>query len=152
MQEVEMYGILLLLHILSATIWTGGHIVLAVAVLPSALKEGSPEALLDFESAYEKVGMPALIIQVVTGIILAYIAVPDVAQWFNVSNPVAHPIIAKLVLLALTVAFALDARFRVIPSLSPETLKVMAWHIIPVTVFSVLFVVVGVSFRTGWLY
>lgn len=53
-----MYGILLLLHILSATIWTGGHIALSVAVLPSALKESSPEALLDFESAYEKVGMP----------------------------------------------------------------------------------------------
>ncbi|NLJ92095.1 MAG: copper resistance protein CopD, partial [Aeromonadales bacterium] len=46
----------------------------------------------------------------------------------------------------------LDARFRVIPTLSKKTLTVMAWHIIPVTLFSIVFVVVGVSFRTGWLY
>ncbi|MBP6999555.1 MAG: CopD family protein [Tepidiphilus sp.] len=147
-----MYGILLLLHILAATIWTGGHIVLSVVVLPKVLREKSPEALLAFESVYEKIGMPALIVQVVTGIMLAYRVVPDFAQWFNVSNSIAHPIMAKLGLLALTVVFAVDARFRVIPNLSPATLKVMAWHIIPVTVFSVLFVVVGVSFRTGWLY
>ena len=147
-----MYGMLLLLHILAATIWTGGHIVLAVVVLPKVLKAKSPEMLLDFESVYEKIGMPALIVQVVTGIMLAHRMVPDFAQWFNVTNPVAHPIMVKLGLLALTVVFAVDARFRVIPNLSPATLKDMAWHIIPVTVFSVLFVFVGVSFRTGWLY
>ena len=147
-----MYGILLLLHILAATIWTGGHIVLSVVVLPKVLKEQSPEALLAFESVYEKIGMPALIVQVATGIMLAYHMVPDFTQWFNVANPVSHPIMAKLGLLALTVGFAVDARFRVIPNLSPATLNVMAWHIIPVTLFSILFVVVGVSFRTGWLY
>ncbi len=147
-----MYGLLLLFHILAATIWTGGHIVLSVVVLPRVLKDQSPEALLSFESVYEKIGMPALIIQVLTGLMLAHRIVPDFTQWFNVSNPVSHVIMAKLGLLALTVGFAIDARFRVIPNLSPDTLKVMAWHIIPVTIFSILFVVVGVSFRTGWLY
>lgn len=147
-----MYGILLLLHILAATIWTGGHIILSVVVLPKVLKERSPRALLEFESVYEKIGMPALVIQVVTGLMLAYRMIPDITQWFNTSNPITHPIMAKLGLLALTVGFAVNARFRVIPNLSPATLKVMAWHIIPVTIFSILFVVVGVSFRTGWMY
>ena len=147
-----MYGVILLLHILAATIWTGGHIVLSVVVLPKILKEGSPEALLDFESVYEKIGMPALIVQVLTGVILAYRMVPDFNQWFDLANPISHAIMAKLGLLALTVGFALDARFRVIPTLSETTLTVMAWHIVPVTIFSILFVIVGVSFRTGWLY
>ena len=147
-----MYGVLLLLHILAATIWTGGHIVLCVVVLPKVLEERSPEALLSFESVYEKIGMPALIVQVLTGVILAYRMVPDIAQWFDVTNPVSHAIMAKLGLLALTVGFALDARLRVIPTLSDKTLTVMAWHIVPVTIFSILFVVVGVSFRTGWLF
>ncbi len=147
-----MYGTLLLLHILAATIWTGGHIVLSLAVLPRALREQSPDVLLSFESAYEKVGMPALLVQVTTGLMLAHHLLPDVGQWFNPSNAMSHPIMAKLSLLALTVCFALHARFRVIPGLSPATLKVMAWHIVPVTVLSILFVVVGVSFRTGWLY
>ena len=147
-----MYGSLLLLHILAATIWTGGHIVLAVAVLPRVLKESSPQLLLNFESAYEKIGMPALIVQIITGVMLAHRLLPDISQWFNTSNPVAYPIIAKLGLLALTVGFAVSARFRVIPNLSPANLNVMAWHIVSVTVISILFVVVGVSFRTGWFY
>lgn len=147
-----MYGILLLLHILAATIWTGGHIVLSIVVLPNVLRQRSPEALLAFESVYEKIAMPSLIVQVVTGIMLAHRMLPSLTEWFNTSNPLSYPILAKLGLLALTVCFAMHARLRVIPNLSPDTLKIIAWHIVPVTFFSVLFVVVGVSFRTGWLY
>lgn len=147
-----MYGTLLLLHILAATIWTGGHIVLATVILPRVLKEKSPENLIQFESVYEKIGMPALVIQVITGVMLAYRLLPDINEWFNLENPISHSILAKLILLSLTFIFALDARFRVIPKLSKDSLVDMAWHIIPVTVLSVLFVFVGVSFRTGWLY
>jgi len=146
-----MYGVLLALHILAATIWTGGHIVLSLIILPKVLKRRSAQLLLDFESAYEKIGMPALVIQVVTGLMLAHHLLPDISLWFDMSVPVAHGIAAKLTLLALTVLFALDARFRVIPKLSEANLVDMAWHIIPVTVFSVLFVLAGVSFRAGWL-
>lgn len=146
-----MFGLLLTLHILAATIWTGGHIVLSVVILPRVLKERSAQRLLEFESVYEKIGMPALIIQIITGIMLAYRMIPDVSLWFDMSNPIAHGIAAKLTLLGLTFAFALDARFRVIPKLSASNLNDMALHIIPVTVFSILFVLVGVSFRAGWL-
>ncbi|NQZ51058.1 MAG: CopD family protein [Moritella sp.] len=147
-----MYGLLLLLHILAATIWTGGHIVLSIVILPRVLKERSPEQLQRFESVYEKIGMPALIIQIITGLMLAHHMLPDFNQWVNFSNPVTHVLAMKLILLALTVGFALHARFRVIPYLSEKNLTEMAWHIIPVTIFSILFVVAGVSFRTGWLY
>lgn len=147
-----MYGVALLLHILAATIWTGGHIVLSVVILPKVLRNQSPEQLLDFESVYEKIGMPALIVQVSTGLWLAYQMIPDMSAWFDLSNPVANVILMKLSLLALTVGFAIDARLRVIPSLSRESLVDMALHIIPVTIFSILFVVVGVSFKTGWFY
>ena len=147
-----MYGILLLLHVLAATVWTGGHIVLSVVVLPRVLRERSPEQLLQFESVYEKIGMPALVIQIITGLLLAYHMLPDIGEWLNFSNPVSHVLALKFTLLALTFGFALDARFRVIPNLSEKTLGVMAWHIVPVTLFSILFVVAGVSFRTGWFY
>lgn len=147
-----MYGILLFLHILAATIWTGGHIVLSVVILPKALKERSPEKLLEFESVYEKIGMPALLVQVASGVVLAYRLMPDIGQWFDMANPIAYAICAKLTLLALTVGFAIDARLRIIPVLSNNNLVAMAWHIVPVTIFSVLFVMIGVSFRTGWFY
>ena len=147
-----MYDILLLLHILGATIWTGGHIILATVILPGVLRERAVERLLQFESAYEKIGMPALALQIITGLVLAYQMLPDLGRWTDLSNPVAGVIMLKLCLLALTAAFAVHARFRVLPRLSGETLVVMAWHIIPVTIFSILFVVAGVSFRTGWFY
>lgn len=47
---------------------------------------------------------------------------------------------------------AASARFRVIPRLTPDTLKTLAWHIVLVTLFAVLFVAVGVSLRTGLLF
>lgn len=147
-----MYGTILLLHILAATIWTGGHIVLSVVILPRVLREKSPDQLLQFESVYEKIGMPALIIQVITGLWMAHTMLPDIAMWFDTSNPVACLILTKLSLLGLTLVFALDARLRVIPALSQDNLMDMALHIIPVTLISIIFVVVGVSFRTGWFY
>lgn len=147
-----MHGILLATHLLCATIWTGGHIVLSAVVLPGVLRERSPQKLLSFESAYEKVGMPALMIQVITGLILSYQLLPNVSLWFDTTNPLSKGILIKLSLLALTVIFAIDARFRVMPKLSKDNLLDMTLHIIPVTVFSILLVIVGVSFRTGWLF
>jgi len=127
-------------------------LVLALTVLPRVFKEKSPAELLRFETAYERVGIPALLIQVATGVWLAHRMVPDMSQWFALDNPVSRLIGAKLFLLAVTVALAADARLRAIPKLSEDNLTSLAWHIVPVTVVSVLFVVIGVSFRTGWLY
>ena len=144
-----MHKYVLLLHVLSATIWTGGHLVLALAVLPRVLKERSTAELLRFESAYEKIGMPALAIQVLTGLWLAYSLVPDFGSWFVADNAVSQLILLKLILLLLTVLVAVDARLRIIPRLSADSLPAMARRIGAVTLLSVLFVVVGVSFRTG---
>ncbi|MEO8196740.1 MAG: CopD family protein [Thermoanaerobaculia bacterium] len=147
-----MWGIVLFLHVLGATIWAGGHLVLAVTILPRVLRERSPARLLEFESSYERIGIPALVVQVVTGLWLAYRKVPDVGRWFTFGDPVASLVGIKLLLLAATIGFALDARLRILPNLSEQNLKALAWHIVPVTAISVLFVLVGVSFRTGWFY
>ena len=147
-----MYGAVLLLHILGATVWTGGHLVLALTVLPRVLRERSPAKLLEFESAYERIGIPALAVQVLTGLWLAHRLVPEMSRWLAFADPVASLVGVKLLLLATTVGFALDARLRLIPNLSDRNLGALAWHIVPVTLVSVLFVVVGVSFRTGWFY
>ena len=147
-----MYKYVLLLHILAATVWTGGHLVLAAAVLPRALRAHDPRILLDFESGFERIGMPALLVQVVTGLGMAYTLQPDVSAWVSAADTTAKLIAFKLVLLAITVAAALDARLRIIPRLSAATLPAMARRIVLVTGISVLFVVVGVSFRGGLLF
>jgi putative copper export protein len=146
-----MNDYILLLHILAATIWTGGHLVLALTILPRVLKEKSPADLLRFESGYEKVGVPALVIQVVSGLLLAHNLMPDIVMWFSFDNPLSRLILLKLGLLLATLLLAIDARQRIIPNLTEENLLPLAYHIIPVTVISVLFVIVGVSFRTTGL-
>ena len=144
-----MYALMLFLHVLGATVWTGGHLVLALTWLPRVLRERSPEQLLRFEQGYERIGMPALVLQIVTGLWMAYQMVPSVAQWLSPDTPVARAIALKLVLLLCTALIAAHARLRVIPRLSADTLPLMAWHVGAVTLLPVGFVAVGVSLRFG---
>lgn len=146
-----MYSYVLLAHVLGATIWTGGHLVLASAVLPRALASRDPAILLAFESGFERIGMPALLVQVVTGAWMAHALRPDVIGWLSLADPISRLITLKLGLLLATVLVALDARLRIIPRLSARTLPALARRVVLVTALSVGFVVAGVSFRAGLL-
>ena len=142
------YYIALALHILGATIWAGGHLVLATTILPRALRERRAAPVSDFEQSFERIGLPALAVQILTGLWLAHHLLGAPGNWFN-DNPIAHVVQIKLGLLALTVALAIHARFRVIPKLSDGTLPTLAWHIRLVTLAAVLFVLAGASIRFG---
>lgn len=126
--------------------------MLALAVLPRVLKEKSPQRLLEFESAFERIGKPAMLIQIVTGLLLAHRLLPDISLWLDWNNPISRVIAIKFILLTLTILLAVDAKLRVLPKLSQQNLWDMALHIIAVTLLSIIFVIVGVSFKTGWLY
>ncbi|MFQ5799115.1 MAG: CopD family protein [Bacteroidota bacterium] len=144
-----MYKYFLVLHIVAATVWTGGHLVLAVTILPKALRRNAPEMVFEFDSGFERIAIPALLLLVVTGLWLAYRMIPDVSAWFSFENYVSTLIVTKLTLLALTVALAIDARIRIVPNIASDNLKRLAFHIIPVTIISVILVIIGVGFRTG---
>ena len=146
--STSFYYVLLLLHLLGATVWAGGHLVLATTVLPRALRAKRAAILTDFEAGYERLGMPALAVQIVTGLALAYRLLGGPGHWLE-GNPLARVVQLKLLFLAGTVALAIHAKTRVIPRLSDDNLPVMGWHIAGVTVFSLLFVVAGASARLG---
>src|SRR5215831_11519495 len=145
------HHLLLIIHLLCATIWVGGHLVLTIRYLPEALKEQDQNVILNFEKKYEPIGMTALILLVITGIMMAYKYGVSIEYWFQFSNPIEKVVSAKLLLLILTVAFALSAQFRVIPQLrkSPRKLTEMAFHIISVTAIGILMVVFGSFIRFG---
>ena len=147
-----MYPYILLLHVLGAALWTGGHLILALSVLPRALRKKEPDLILEFESAYEKIGIPALIVQVVTGFWLAYRLLPDITLWVNVDDTLSRLILVKITLLVLTLVLAAHARLRIIPRLGVKNLNLLAGHIIAVTILSVLFVAAGLGFRTGGFF
>jgi putative copper export protein len=143
------YRLLVVLHLLGATVWVGGHLVLSLSVLPRALRARDPAIIREFESGFERLGIPALLVQVVTGLWLAYHWAPHVAGWFSPPTPQARLVLVKLVLLAATVALAVHARLRVIPQLDAATLRFLAYHVVAVTLLGVALLVVGVAIRTG---
>lgn len=149
---MRTYQLLLILHILAATIWTGGHLILSFRFLPEALKHGRLDALQDFETRFERIGIPALLIQVITGFWLAYRHIPSLTGWFRFDSVSSTHIACKLLFLLLTVGFALHARLRLVPQLQHGRIRALAFHIIAVTTLSVLFVLFGIGLRTGGLF
>jgi putative copper export protein len=146
---MEAYRVAVTLHLLGAAVWVGGHLVLCLAVLPRALRAGDPALVRDFEAGFERLGIPALALQVLTGLWLAYRWVPDVFTWFAPTTPQARLILTKLVLVVATIGLAVHARLRVIPALDRDNLRFLALHIVAVTILAVALLVTGVAIRTG---
>ncbi len=142
-----MFEVLLIVHILSATVWTGGHLILCFGHLPKAFANCDPTELRSFVATFEKVGIPAFVIQAITGPTLAYYRIPDLAAWFRLETADSYLIATKLILLIATAAFAVHGKRKPPRDSVSSALRALAWHIIPVTILSVLFVVIGVSFR-----
>ena len=143
------YFLLLCLHVLGACVWVGGHLVLATRILPRAVRERKAAVIRDFEQGYERIGLPALALQIITGFWLAHRMLgAEPGAWFASTGP-ARIVQLKLALLAATAALALHAKFRVIPRLRDDNLAVLGAHIVAVTSLGVLFVIAGASLRFG---
>lgn len=142
---------LLILHLIGATIWVGGHILLSTVILPQVWKEKSVEKLFNFETRYEWIGMPALLVMVITGIRMAYLYNVKLANWFAFETPIERIISFKLVCLLIIVLFALSAQFFVLPRLKRENekLPLMTFHILAVTTISLLMLIAGSFIRYG---
>jgi len=143
--------VLLILHLLSATIWIGGHIILCVIVLPQVWREQAVEKLFSFESKYEWIGMPALLILLLTGVRMAYLYNVKITNWFAFETPIERVISIKLSLIIGIVLLALNAQFYVLPRLKSDVKKLplMAFHMITVTLISLAMLILGSFVRYG---
>lgn len=146
-----MHHILLIIHLMAAAIWVGGHLVLSIGFLPQALSQKDPSIITNFERSYEKIGLPALLILVITGIMLSYSYGVPVSEWFSFSNAIERVVSIKLLLLFLTLALAIHARIFIIPRLGMGNLRSMAAHIILITVIALTMMVAGTFVRFGGL-
>lgn len=146
---MQTYFAILAAHLIAAAIWVGGHLLLALSVLPSALKYADVNAITEFEARFERLGLPALAAQIVTGLALALHIRPDIGGWFSFEDPIARAILAKLGLLVATILLAAHARLTIIPKLDATRLPALGIHIAAVTLLSVAFVLTGLAFRLG---
>ena len=148
------HHILLVFHLIAATIWVGGHLVLAIGYLPKALKHRDFSYIGNFERTYEPIGMPSLLVLVITGILMAYDFGATATTWFHFQYPVGRVVSLKLLCLLTSVCFAISAQTRVLPKLRKghiERLPEMAVHIICVTLLGVTMVLLGSLVRIGGL-
>jgi putative copper export protein len=148
---VSLFPLLVIVHALAATVWTGGHLVLDLGVLPNALRQRSAASISSFEETFEPLGLTALAIQVLTGLWMGWIYLPGFQGLLSPANPIGMLVGVKLLLLAGTVALALHARLRLIPNLNDDHLSGLAWHIRGITALAIAFVVVGALIRLGGL-
>ena len=148
---MSAFALLVIVHGLAATVWTGGHLVLDLGVLPRALRQRSAAVIRDFEETFEPLGLTALAIQVLTGLAMGWIYLPGLQGLLSPANPIGMLVGVKLLLLAATAALALHARLRLIPSLRDDNLSGLAWHIRGITALAIAFVVVGALIRLGGL-
>ena len=148
---MSVFPLLVIVHALAATVWTGGHLVLDLGVLPQALRERSAERIRSFEGVFEPLGLTALAIQVLTGLWMAWIYLPGFQGLFKPANPIGMLVGVKLLLLAGTAALAIHARLWLIPQLTDDNLIGLAWHIRGITALAIAFVVVGALIRLGGL-
>lgn len=75
-----MHQIALILHLLGASIWVGGHLYLLIRLMPGFIRHNDVVGFLKFEKSYEPLGMGALAVQVVTGLYMMHDIVP-VGMW-----------------------------------------------------------------------
>jgi putative copper export protein len=148
---MTIHHVLLIVHILAATIWVGGHLLLAIAFLPEALRKKSPEIIAQFETKFEKIGLPALLLLVISGVWLTVIYKVSLIDIIEFKEPIARVVACKLFLLLCTLALAIQARLFIIPKLTAATLTKLAIHIVLVTIIGVLMLIVGSFVRFGGL-
>ncbi len=146
---MDLFWITLFLHLLGATIWAGGHLVLALAILPRALRAGDPALLKGYAMGYMRIAMPALALQIVTGFWLALQVVPDWRTWLSFSDPQTIGIGIKIVLLGATLGLIASRMLGGHSHHGPGGLKNMAWHLRAMTLVAVLFLAAGAFLRTG---
>jgi len=146
---LSLFPFLVIVHALAATVWTGGHLLLDLGVLPVALREGSAERVRSFEASFEPLGLSALAIQVLSGLALGWIYLPGFQGLFNPASPIGMLVGVKLLLLAGTAILAIHARLRLIPQLRDDNLGALAWPIRTITALAIAFVVVGALIRLG---
>jgi putative copper export protein len=147
-----VYRLLVVLHLLGATVWVGGHLVLSLVVLPRAFRARDASIVREFESGYERIGLPALVLQALTGVWLALHWVPDMRSWPAPASLHGWLVVVKLGLLAATLALAAHARLRLVPALDAGGLSTLAYHIVGVTLLGVAMLVTGVAIRTGGVW
>ena len=143
------HQIYLIIHLLAATIWVGGHLILLLRYVPKAIKNKSLEELSAFRKNFEPVGMPSLFILILTGILMAYDYNITFEKWFLFENSIEKIVSIKLILLFISLTLAFITIKFVLPSINKISPFILYFIIFLVTTIAVTMLVLGSLVRVG---
>lgn len=146
-----LHQIYLIIHLLAATIWVGGHLILLLLYVPKAIKTKSLEELSIFRKNFEPVGMPSLFILIITGILMAYDYNITFEKWFLFENSIEKIVSIKLILLLISLTLAFITIKFVLPSINKISPFILYCIIFLVTTIAVTMLVLGSLVRIGGL-
>jgi len=142
-------SVLVILHILGASIWIGGMLIMALGVLPKAKKAKSASLIKDYEGSFHILGMIALTLQFLTGFRLAMIYTGGMKGLFDFSNHLAVLFVWKLALLILTMVLFVVFKKKTLAKLTDENIGSASNMIWNITIFAIALMVLGLGFSRG---
>lgn len=146
---MTLHHFVLIIHLLAATIWVGGHLMLSICFLPQALKEKNPHIILNFEKKFEVLGMSSLVALILSGIWMSYNFGVTYDTWFSFVGGFEKVVSIKLLLLFATFICAICAQFFILPNLNENNIWKMAIIIISVTSIGMTMLILGSTLRYG---
>ena len=121
---------LLFFHVLSACIWFGGYVAMCFIVLPKAKRSKDPEHFIEFERSFQKIGLPALVAQLITGPILAMRFIPNPVNWFTFQTADQDHVASKIIFLFVIMVLVFRMHSNTIPRLragDPKAMRSATW-------------------------
>lgn len=143
------HHLLLIIHLLAATVWIGGHLILAIRYLPEAIKTKDLDNLKSFKDKFEPVGIPSLTTLVITGILMAYDYDVTLVKWFSFSSGIEKVISIKIILFFISLILAISAQLYIFPKLTACKHHYVTILIIVVTFIAISMLVLGSLIRIG---
>ncbi len=143
------HHILLIIHLITATIWVGGHLILLIRYVPKSLKLKKIYPINNFRKNFEPIGMPSLLILLFTGVLMAYDYDITITKWFSFKGGVETIISLKLFLFLITITLALSAVKFIFPNLKEKPTFVLIVFITIVTLIAITMLILGSFVRQG---
>lgn len=153
---MRVFSLLLLAHVLGASVWFGGLMVLSFSVLPKAKRAQDPAGIATFMRHFLRLGYPALVLQILTGPMMATRLVKDMGLWFAWENGTQDHIGSKLIMFPIIAIIAIQMQRKVLPRLEAgegAAIKSAAKYGHTLTFLSFLMLLMGISLHTyGFSY